>query len=63
MTHIGNAAYIGPADMLPKTNDSIIPLTLASLPKYFVIFSFATHVSKSAVRTNITGIIISISLM
>ena len=63
MTHMGNAAYMGPADMLPRTNDNMIPLILDSFPKYLVIFSFATHVSKSAVRTNITGIIINISLM
>jgi len=63
ITQNGNATYTGPADMLPNTNESATPFDFDSSPRYFVIFSFGIHVSKSAVSTKITGMIMSISLI
>ena len=46
----GNAAYIGPAEKLPRINEKMEPLNPEPSPKPFMMVSLGTHASMSDVR-------------
>src|SRR5690554_4756544 len=61
--HTGNAAYIGPADILPSNIDIKEPFNPDLSPKYSIIIFLGTQASINEVSKNITGIIVSISFI
>ena len=58
---IGKAAYIGPAEILPKNRANIFPFNPESKPNPFIIAYFGISASNTTVRRYTTGIIIIIS--
>ena len=59
--HTGKAAYIGPAEKLPKRKEYMAPLKPELLPKFLSIAALGTQAFMRRSRSQMTGIIISIS--
>jgi hypothetical protein len=59
--HTGNAAYMGPAETLPRAREIKEPFNPDPSPNALTIISFGTQASIKAVSKNTTGIMTNIS--